>query len=449
MNFLRSIIADARPRKLSRDPLGALSPKNGLINHASDRNGFGVEGVSSGSLNDKNGLSKSLFNREDAGDGNSVDVHKSQVVNPPTQRLENNIESGMELESPPSATVDSLELKSPLLTSVDSFSPIHNDANTISHDSVNFPEQQFDSVEEQTPYVEESMIQQSAGTDNSDSSETTRMSQGDNPSIANLPEASNGQNLAADYEGTESVRPSAKVKNSFSPAEGADIIETADQPSPAGPLEGKETPLIQARTTQTAAVSLPVAARPNVSGGLEVPLASSGDSPATISNQPANISVEGAGAEQSLADVRIADQVSAKVEKQPETMTLSNQQESPRLTRQAEAKEVSISTGSLPSETPKPDRPPQQTDKIAGLSTTAQPIESVSARPSQAELLPKVGDSGHSRAPLRLPSQETAGPKVQIGQIDVIIGTTAQPNSKPAPAASQIDLASRHYLRRL
>jgi hypothetical protein len=38
---------------------------------------------------------------------------------------------------------------------------------------------------------------------------------------------------------------------------------------------------------------------------------------------------------------------------------------------------------------------------------------------------------------------------VQIGQIDVIIEAAAQPAIKPAPAPSPIDLASRHYLRRL
>jgi hypothetical protein len=40
-------------------------------------------------------------------------------------------------------------------------------------------------------------------------------------------------------------------------------------------------------------------------------------------------------------------------------------------------------------------------------------------------------------------------PKVQIGQIDVIIEAAAQPAAKPAPAPSPNDLASRHYLRRL
>jgi len=38
---------------------------------------------------------------------------------------------------------------------------------------------------------------------------------------------------------------------------------------------------------------------------------------------------------------------------------------------------------------------------------------------------------------------------VQIGQIDVIIEAAAQPVTKQAPAPSPVDLASRHYLRRL
>jgi hypothetical protein len=110
---------------------------------------------------------------------------------------------------------------------------------------------------------------------------------------------------------------------------------------------------------------------------------------------------------------------------------------------------ASISSNPPGSGSSKPASPVKHIARPAKPSASPEVLHSVPARSAQADLIPKDGGLFHSRVPLRSPEKMHDAPKVQIGQIDVIIEAAAQPAAKPAPAPSPNDLASRHYLRRL
>ncbi|MDJ0811977.1 MAG: hypothetical protein QNJ01_17865 [Desulfobacterales bacterium] len=85
----------------------------------------------------------------------------------------------------------------------------------------------------------------------------------------------------------------------------------------------------------------------------------------------------------------------------------------------------------------------------AGPADRREVLPTVPARPFRADLTPR-GSSPPPWRPAAGPSAgQDAAPKVQIGQIDVIIDAGARPATKPAQTPSPNDLASRHYLRRL
>ena len=96
---------------------------------------------------------------------------------------------------------------------------------------------------------------------------------------------------------------------------------------------------------------------------------------------------------------------------------------------------------------PKSGRPPQNRVKPAKPAASPEMLRSVHARPFQEDSIPKASDSWRSGAAPGFSAKKLEAPKVQIGQIDVIVEAAAPPAAKPAPAP--IDLASRHYLRRL
>ena len=115
---------------------------------------------------------------------------------------------------------------------------------------------------------------------------------------------------------------------------------------------------------------------------------------------------------------------------------------------QSEDKKISTSASSPDSRSEKPNSAEKHMATPASLSASPQALRSVPARPLQTELTPLNGDSNRSRAPLMYPAKKHEGPRVQIGQIDVIVEAAAQPARKSAAAPASVDLASRHYLRR-
>ncbi len=117
------------------------------------------------------------------------------------------------------------------------------------------------------------------------------------------------------------------------------------------------------------------------------------------------------------------------------------------------ARKASTSASSPVSGTAKPSSHVQQVTglarPLAGPSASPESPGSVPARPLQTSLIAKHGGSFHSMPALRSAEKKHEAPKVQIGQIDVIVEAATQPVAKPATVSSPVDLASRHYLRRL
>ncbi len=90
--------------------------------------------------------------------------------------------------------------------------------------------------------------------------------------------------------------------------------------------------------------------------------------------------------------------------------------------------------------------PAKHTARPIGPSPSPEAPRAVPAGPRPTEL---SRNAVESRAPLRSREARHEAPEVRIGQIDVIVEAPARSASKPAPKPSPVDLASRHYLRRL
>lgn len=76
------------------------------------------------------------------------------------------------------------------------------------------------------------------------------------------------------------------------------------------------------------------------------------------------------------------------------------------------------------------------------------PPRTVIAKPLP-NLISKNADKYNSGVKLKFPEKKSESPKIHIGQIDIIIESVPQAASKPAPVSSSTDLSSRYYLRRL
>jgi hypothetical protein len=110
---------------------------------------------------------------------------------------------------------------------------------------------------------------------------------------------------------------------------------------------------------------------------------------------------------------------------------------------------ASVSASSPDSGSDKPVGPAPRVARPAEPSASPQPMRSVPAKPWPVERMPMHGDSARSGTPQRSPEIRREAPRVQIGQIDVIVESAAQSVRKSAPASAPTDMASRHYLRRL
>lgn len=118
----------------------------------------------------------------------------------------------------------------------------------------------------------------------------------------------------------------------------------------------------------------------------------------------------------------------------------------PGLVQQPVGRSTSDTRDSVPSG---PSKPPQENPGPATPSESSPPLRSVAARPLSADLMSKRSDPVRSSVPLRPTGKKHEAPGVQIGRIDVIVEAAARPARKPAPASAPSDLASRHYLRSL
>ena len=100
----------------------------------------------------------------------------------------------------------------------------------------------------------------------------------------------------------------------------------------------------------------------------------------------------------------------------------------------------------VPSKLSKPEIHATGPDKTMANS---EKYRSVPAEPLQNDMMSKGGPAFRSGLSPKFPEKKHEVPKVQIGQIDVIIEAAPQPVTKQPPSPAPIDLSSRLYLRRL
>jgi hypothetical protein len=369
---------------------------------------------------------------------------------------------------------NNVEPESPLSVPVDKSGPIPDEESSTRLDTGNLPDREPDSEGGKASKTERDMTQQPAGTIIPDSRMNSPKGQDHDSSIAS-PETHGARNRASGHEETEPLSSPASIRDtpgkeltdndgnsSLQVGEGAGQLGVQETMSsaPEGntPAQGEvvgvtiadyrhhsessikdpETLTIQADVTQTTALTSPESSRRIESSVLKASLVPSVPSPDSSGNPTLDTAAAAKGV---LRDVQLVSRQAMAMDS-----PISSDMELASVPQTADRK-VSASASSPGSGSSKPSSPVQHIARPARPSASPEVLRSVPARPYQADLMPKDGDSFHSRAPLRSPEKKHEAPKVQIGQIDVIIEAAAQPATKPAPAP--IDLASRHYLRRL
>ena len=374
MSFLKSVIADARPRKPMLEPLDGLSAIPGWNTRGPEGNPLVAEGESPGAPDQTSRLSRPLSIREGASDINMGDAQVFQVDNPVNQGIQDMV-SNVESESPLSATVD----KS---------GPIPDEESFIRLGPVDLPNRESGSEGDKASKAEGSMTLQPVGT----------------------------------------IIPDSRMDSSEE--EVAGVIATDDQRYSDGTIKGAETLTIQAEATGGKARQ--------VSPGVDKQAAMK-----SLSNQEETPQLQKLDAAKGvLRDVQLISLQAMMDSHISSDMELASV---PQSTGKKESTSA-VSPGPAPSKTGIPE---QHITRPARPSASPETLRSVLATPFQTDSMPKAGDTIRSRPPLRSPEKTDEAPKVQIGQIDVIIEAAAQPATKPAPAPSSDDLASRHYLRRL
>ena len=460
MRFLRSVIADAHPRKPMLEPSNGTSAITGWKTRGLDGDAFGAEEKSPSVPDQTSRLNTSLPIREGASDFNMGDAPAFQADNPVNQGIQ---DVGSNVESEGSLSV----MKDKPRT-------ISDEESHARQDTGNLPDREPDSEGDKASKAEGGMIQRPVGTVIPDSRMNSPKGQDYDSSIAS-PETRGARNRASGHEKTEPLSPPASIGDM--PGK-----ELTDNDGNSSLQVGEGAGQLGVQATMSSAAEGKVTGRATADdrhhseSSTKGPM--SGQAP-TPDNSAGRNDVEKA-----LADGGKVRQVSRSVDKQEDMKNLSNYEEIPRLQKPDEAKgvlhdvqlvsrqamamdshissdmelasvpqsadrKVSTSASSPGSGSSKPSSAVQHIARSAKPSASPEALRSVPARPFQADLMPKDGDSFHSRALLRSSEKKHEAPKVQIGQIDVIIEAAAQSANKPAPAPSPIDLASRHYLRRL
>lgn len=465
MNFLRSVIADARPHKPMSEPLAGPSATTGWTSRGLDGNAFGAEGESSSAPDHTSRVSKALSRRESANDINMGDALALRSDNSLNQSFQD-MGSGVELENSISVPADKSE-------------PIPHEERSFPLDSVDLSGQQTDPEGEKKSTTETSRIQQPSDTVISDSRTSSSMSQSHDPSIR-FSETFDAQNEGSGHGGMNPGGFPASISDTAAQEEVGGVIATDDQRYSDGSIKDTAPLTIQADATRTTPLPLPVGGRQIEFESPMVPSASSSDA---FGTPPLNDSAGRNEDKKTLADDGKAHQVSPSVDNQTAMKGLSKQEETHRLPERDEArdvlgdvqlashqkmmdsprpsdtgltsaaqaadKKVSIGAGSPGSGSSTPGDPVPHPARPAKPSATPEALRSVPATPFQTDLMPKGGDSFPLRPPLGSPEKKPEAPKVRIGQIDVIIEAAKPPAAKSAPAPSSSDLASRLYLRRL
>ncbi len=458
MSFLRSVIADARPRRPMLEPSENPTAITGWKTRGLDGDVSGAEAKSPGAADQMSRFGTSLPTREDATDFNMDDA--------PTFREENQVNRDFQdIEF-------HVEPEDPLSVHVDKFGPFPDEESSTLLDTGNSSDREPDTEGGNASKTDKDMPQQPADTIIPDSRMKSPKDRDNDSSIAS-PETHGVQIRVPGHEETEPTSSPASIldtpgkefadndSNSLlhmgagagqlgvdetmsSYAEGnmpaqAEVVGVTaadDRHHSERPIKGPETFTRQTDATQAIALTSSESSRRIESSVLKKSFVPSVPSP-DASGKPALDSA--AAVKDVLRDAQLVGAMDSHISSDMELATIPDSAD----------RNVSTSVSSPKPGSSKPASTVQHMARSAKTSANPETLLSVPARPFQAELVSKDGDSFHSKAPLRSPQKKHEAPKVQIGQIDVIVEAAAQPATKPAPAPSSIDLASRHYLRRL
>ena len=484
MSFLRSIIADAHPSRPLHGHSDSPSAITGWKTRGFDGDASGGEDKSPGAPDQTNHLTTSLPVRESASNfktGDSSSFQADNPVNLDIQDMGSIAESGNPFSEPVDKSVPILDQESTQHLASD-----HEETEAISSPA----NIRGMSGKEFTDYEDNSSLQAEEGAGQLGVHETmSSAADGDTPAqgaIVGVTAADERRNSESSIKATETLTTQADVTQTTaltSTRSGqrieSNVLDVSLVSSfPAPDASGTPTP------------GIPAAAVSHVTG-VNVDLQDSGelrvdDTSGSLSGQaPTPDNSDGRNeTEKASAESGKTRQISQGVSKQADMKSLTNQEDIHRLQKlgelngvhhdvqtvsqqamamasqgpsdmghasvlQSADKKVPASASSHDPVLSKPGSPEPHIARPARPSESPESLRTAQATPFQTDSMPNAGGTFHSRPPHRTPEKKHEAPKVQIGQIDVIIEAAAQPVSKQALAPSAIDLASRHYLRRL
>lgn len=499
MNFFRSIIADARPRKVTRTPLDGLPTVPARKDPPLDRTALGAEQNSTVAPDHRTDLlSKSFYVQEGMGDAYVGDAPAFKVDNPLNQGIQ-------EMRH-------TVELESPLAVSKETSEPIPDEKSTVHLDPANSPEQPLDSrgygaskaqpdLTSPSTIIPDSRLDvpKGLGHDCSTGPPETRDAQpepsghehtvpaGSLADLRELPVKSlTDRRHMPSLQPLEDIGPldieppKSPAADGKAPSQGAfPGVRIADDQQHADP----SAPAPDAITIQADATQTTDAASTQSRGSTESRVFQNTDPASAQDSMPVNLT-RGNMAENTRAHAGKARPLASRMDKQVPKKSPAMQKDIPQTQetdapkdRRRDVQPVSRqSVVMAPSESwsLEPAPVPQtagHTDSAsdsspgAGSSRANSAVQhgagpakprsgpdvlwSVPARPFHPGSIPKDRDAVQSSSWLRSPDKKPEAPRVQIGQIDVIIQPTPQSTAKSAPAPLSTDLASRHYLRRL
>jgi hypothetical protein len=443
MNFLQSVIADARPCKSMPEHSDSSLATTGWKTPGLDGAATATEALPSGAVEQTRHSSVSLPIRDRASEFIVGDTPALIQVRNPANQDGPGMKSNVEPES--SISVPS-----------DMSRPTPDEESYPYTDIGNFSDRDSGSEGSNSSKVEGGLTTQSAGTFVKEGRTNSPTSQANDFSNA-FPESQSPQNRASGSEESEPV---------------------------SSPPAIDETPATQTDVLQTTTLISPESGRPTESSVLERSLVPSVSSPDAFGN-PMPDNSAGRNEEQiALADVGKTGQVLQGVSKLADMKRLSSQEKTPQLQKTEETKgnyrdvqlvsrQVMVMDSPISSDIEHAPIPQSAGKKVSASSSIPDPsvtnlgnfeqqvvgpakssasseaFRAAPARPFQTDSMTGAGGTFYSRSPSWSPEKANDIPKVQIGQIDIIIEAAAQSAPKSVAAPAQIDLASRLYLRRL
>ena len=483
MNFLRSVISDARPRKPVVEPSAAPSEIAGRKAGRIERDAFGGKKQPPIAADPAGGWSTPLPNPERTGDLMVSQDLTFQVDDLANDRIRD-VGSNAAPEQP---------MFMPAVTPA----PVQDEAASTTHDMADPRDPEPYTEDEAAPGANVAVPRQPDETTTPESSDTPRNLRPYDPFIDH-PEPRDVQHQVSDNEETEPLPPPINLRDllteEFQQEDGASALQPEkaseppggdltvplppDRPAPA-PGEKETEPVAKVLHPSEIISSDLNRPTPPVDGVLE---SDSGPSPPRLPITPSS-PAENHGREQAPDAEKnpIEPPLPARqpdlTGPTPQTKILRLQTPSNAPGKLRDASDISGKALTVDAPAPPvPDRAEDPGSKIAAVSTPAgttkptspeskgpplpkdrpatpepksKPLRSAPAKPIQPESMPPGGDTLPSRHPLRPTGKTPASLRVQIGQIDVIIESTAPSPAKPAQAPAPSDVAGRHYLRRL